>query len=198
MIYNALPPAGTPAATSDYLIHWSGILQHDREQPPIISGKTLAIILIAVAAFGLYQFATHMAHFTFTVHKPEYEVYDSVADRIKPFGHVKLPGEELAPGELKVDEVPAAEPHPTVLSGPQVFNEACIVCHGNGIGGAPMLENREAWAPRIAQGKDTLYKHAIEGYTGSAGYMPPKGARLDLSDGEIHAAVDYMVSQVPK
>jgi cytochrome c5 len=27
------------------------------------------------------------------------------------------------------------------------------------------------------------------------GYMPPKGGRLDLSDAEINAAVDYMLSE---
>lgn len=171
-------------------------MQHDRQQTSIFGGKALALVLIAVAAFGLYEFATHMAHFTHNVHKVEYEVYDTVGERIRPFGRVKLPGEELAPGEIEVDEVPAADPHPTELSGPQVFNEACIVCHGNGIGGAPILEDRANWAPRIAQGRETVYRHAIEGYTGSAGYMPPKGARLDLSDDEIRAAVDYMLSRV--
>ena len=74
--------------------------------------------------------------------------------------------------------------------------EGEIACHGSGVGGAPTLDDPENWQPRIAQGIDTLYLRAIEGYTGSAGYMPPKGARLDLSDGEVNDAVDYMVEQV--
>ena len=52
-----------------------------------------------------------------------------------------------------------------------------------------------AWAPRIAQGDDTLYMHALMGYTGDKGFMPPKGGRVDLSDDEIRAAVDYLVEQ---
>ncbi len=124
------------------------------------------------------------------------ELRASVEDRIRPFGRVKLPGEELAPGELQVNEMPPAEPVATLLTGPQVYNEACIACHGTGIGGAPTLENGATWEPRVAQGMDTLYLHALEGYTGSAGYMPPKGARLDLSEQEISDAVDYMLSQV--
>ncbi|MCH8336039.1 MAG: cytochrome c5 family protein [Proteobacteria bacterium] len=92
--------------------------------------------------------------------------------------------------------MPQAKPVATLLTGPQVFNEACIACHGTGIGGAPTLEDSATWEARIAQGRDTLYLHALEGYTGSAGYMPPKGARLDLSDREISDAVDYMLSQV--
>jgi cytochrome c len=42
---------------------------------------------------------------------------------------------------------------------------------------------------------ETLAKHAIEGYTGSAGYMPPKGGRLDLSDDEVASAVEYMANE---
>ena len=47
----------------------------------------------------------------------------------------------------------------------------------------------------IAQGMDVLKDHAINGYTGSAGYMPAKGGRVDLSDDEVAAAVDYMVAE---
>jgi cytochrome c5 len=172
-------------------------LQHEQKHTSLLSTGNLAIIVVAIVAVVFYIFAKNLAHFTANVHKPDVEVHDTVGERIRPFGRVKLPGDELAPGELQVDEVPQAEPHATVLSGPQVFNEACIVCHGNGIGGAPMLNDSAAWAPRIAQGMDTLYLHAIEGYTGSTGYMPPKGARLDLSDIEVNGAVDYMLSQIP-
>jgi cytochrome c5 len=172
-------------------------LQDEQKQTSLLSTGNLTIIFIAIVGVVFYKFATNLAAFNKSVHEPEFEVHDTVADRIRPFGRVKLPGDELAPGELQIDEVPQAEPHATTLSGPQVFNEACIVCHGNGIGGAPMLNDRGVWAPRIAQGMDTLYRHAIEGYTGSAGYMPPKGARLDLSDLEVNGAVDYMLSQLP-
>ena len=48
---------------------------------------------------------------------------------------------------------------------------------------------------RVAQGSDTLYDHAINGFTGAAGFMPQKGGRLDLSDQEVRDAVDYMVTE---
>jgi cytochrome c5 len=172
-------------------------LQHDQGPSSLFSSGTLTIIFVAVVAVVFYMFAISLDDFTETVHDREYEVHETVADRIRPFGRVKLPGEEHGPDELKVDEVPQAEPHATTMSGPQVFNEACIVCHGNGIGGAPMLNDRSQWTARIAQGMEVLYQHAIEGFTGSTGYMPPKGARLDLSDGEVSQAVDYMLSQLP-
>lgn len=79
--------------------------------------------------------------------------------------------------------------------GPGVYEQVCGACHLNGIGGAPRSDDRAAWAPRIAQGKDTLYKHAIEGFNGKNGVMPAKGGRADLSDELVKAAVDYMVTK---
>jgi cytochrome c5 len=89
------------------------------------------------------------------------------------------------------------EPAPvvTAMSGPQVYNSACLACHGAGIGGAPVFGDAAMWAPRIAQGIETLKQHALTGFAGSTGYMPEKGGRLDLSDAEIEAAVDYMVGE---
>ena len=80
-------------------------------------------------------------------------------------------------------------------SGVEVYDQVCGACHLNGIGGAPKSDDRAAWAPRIAQGTATLYKHAIEGYTGKNGVMPAKGGRADLSDELVQAAVDHMVSK---
>ncbi len=81
------------------------------------------------------------------------------------------------------------------MSGPQVYNAACLACHGAGVGGAPILGDVAAWAPRIAQGTDVLNDHALNGFTGPVGYMPPKGGRVDLSDQEIIDAVTYMVEE---
>jgi cytochrome c5 len=171
-------------------------LTQDKKPSSLFDAGTLSIIFVAVAAVGLFFFAKNLSDFTASRGERETEFHASVEERIRPFGRVRLPGEELEPGEIQVDEVPPAEPVATVLSGPQVYNEACIVCHGAGIGGAPTLADSGAWEGRIAQGMDTLYLHALEGYTGSTGYMPPKGARLDLTDEEVNGAVDYMLGQV--
>jgi cytochrome c5 len=80
------------------------------------------------------------------------------------------------------------------MPGEQVFNSACMACHGQGIAGAPKFGDKAAWAPRIAQGMSTLYKHAHEGFQGKAGFMPAKGGRADYSDKSISNGVDYMVA----
>lgn len=89
--------------------------------------------------------------------------------------------------------VPAAAPVlASVEVGKTVYNNACIACHGAGIAGAPKLGDKNAWASRIAQGNATLYEHAIKGFQGKAGVMPPKGGST-APDADIKAAVDYMV-----
>ncbi len=90
--------------------------------------------------------------------------------------------------------VMAAAPLGAVADGAADYKTACFACHDTGVAGAPKLGDTENWAPRIEQGVDTLYKHAIEGYQGKAGYMPPKGGST-LSDEAIKGVVDYMVAQ---
>ena len=82
--------------------------------------------------------------------------------------------------------------------GKKVFEGNCAVCHGAGIAGAPKFGDKAAWAPRIAQGVPVLYTHAMGGFNGKSGAMPPRGGNLALSDAEIKAAVNYMVGRGAK
>jgi cytochrome c5 len=76
-----------------------------------------------------------------------------------------------------------------------LYESRCTACHGFGIAGAPMLGDKDAWAPRVAQGSERLYDNAINGFTGDTGIMPPKGGFTDLTDEQVKAIVDYMVSE---
>ncbi len=151
------------------------------------------LAFIALAILVLAMKMTSRTQQVFTTATDEYRA--AVEERLRPFGQVYLPGEEAHAGEPQVAAAPATEPVATTLTGPQVYNEACIACHGSGIGGAPKFGDAAAWGPRIAQGNATLYDHAINGFTGSTGFMPQKGARVDLSDQEVRDAVDYIVSE---
>ena len=58
---------------------------------------------------------------------------------------------------------------------------------------SPKAGNKASWAPRIAEGKATLYEHAIKGFQSNGAVMPPKGGRPDLPDDLIKQAVDHML-----
>jgi cytochrome c5 len=112
--------------------------------------------------------------------------------RIAPVAKVAVAGQDnsaLAP------PAPAAAVAAVDLPGEEVYAQVCGACHTAGVAGAPKTGDKAAWAPRIAQGPDTLHKHAIEGFQGKAGYMPPKGGRTDLSDQSVINAVDYLVNK---
>jgi len=80
--------------------------------------------------------------------------------------------------------------------GKVIFDNLCTACHTNGVGNAPTLDHAH-WDKRLAQGKDTLYKHAIEGYTGpDGGIMPPKGGNPSLTEEQVKATVDWMVGNL--
>lgn len=98
-----------------------------------------------------------------------------------------------APAAATAPAAPAAPATASADAGKTLFNSACIACHGAGIAGSPKFGDKAAWAPRIAQGKDVLYQHAINGFQGKAGVMPPKGGS-QAADADVKAAVDYMVA----
>ena len=99
----------------------------------------------------------------------------AILERIKPFA-------ELAALDASA---PVVE-----KSGQEVYEAACVACHGSGALGAPRFENKGDWSARIGQGYDTLIKNAIEGIR----QMPPRGGNADLTDAEVARAVAYMAN----
>ena len=101
-------------------------------------------------------------------------------------------------------EAPAAAPAPVPVpavevaeneQGEAVYKKVCSMCHAAAVAGSPKPGDKADWGPRIAQGNDVLYKHAIEGFTGTKGMMPARGGSPALTDDEVKSAVDYMVAK---
>jgi len=155
---------------------------------------SLVIGVLAAIALAILVLAMKMSDLTQGVYTRDAVEYQAaVAERIAPVAEVYLPGEEQ---QASAPVVAAAEPEPVAaaLTGPQVYNTACIACHSTGVGGAPVVGDAAQWVDRIAQGSNVLKEHAISGFTG-VGFMPAKGGRLDLSDDEVAVAVDYMIGE---
>jgi len=75
--------------------------------------------------------------------------------------------------------------------GRKLYETTCSACHASGVAGAPKLGDKAAWAPHLIHGVDHLVESALKG----KGAMPPKGGNASLSDDEVRAAVEFMVSQ---
>ncbi len=140
------------------------------------------IILAAVA--GIVGFAI----FLFVVAKvfgvtDQVEVAAPVAaeakveENIKPVAAVEVAAAGAAAGAEK--------------SGEEVVKAVCSMCHGAGLMNAPKIGDKGQWGPRIAQGYDTLVKHALEGIR----TMPARGGNPSLTDGEVASAVAHMANQ---
>jgi cytochrome c5 len=149
-------------------------------------------ILLGVT-IGLIILARIIADQTSGAHKVTDPVYQQeVLARIAPVGRVAVAGRDNSALEAPASAEPMAAAED--LPGETVYNQACVACHGAGIAGAPKFGDKAAWAPRIEQGADTLNTHALQGFQGKAGYMPPKGGRTDLSDQSVINAVEYIVA----
>ncbi len=137
------------------------------------------VVPVAIALLGA-QLVTGSKHIDVT------ETKKSVEQRIKPVGElVKFDGAPPPAAPAVVAVVAKAK------SGEEVYNGACVACHGGGIAGAPKTGDKAQWAPRIAQGVNVLYEHAIKGFK----TMPAKGGQAGLSDDEVKASVDYQVAK---
>ena len=109
----------------------------------------------------------------------------ALENRIAPIGKVKV-----AASAIKLSPLTAA--HKDIYLGKAIFESKCVVCHKNGIAGAPRLGNQSDWAPRIKKNFSILLKHATSGYQA----MPPKGACLECSISDLEAAIHYMLEQL--
>jgi cytochrome c5 len=134
---------------------------------------TVPIVIVCFFASGL-----HDQHAAASAMTPE-----AIAARLQPVAHLELANESAAASK---DAAP--------LKGQAVYEATCIACHGEGIAGAPKFGDKAAWAPRIAHGYNTLVKHAIEGFSGKSGAMPPKGGG-SYEDVEVARAVAYMADK---
>ena len=78
-----------------------------------------------------------------------------------------------------------------VNAGEELYNKQCMACHSKGLLNAPKIGDKEAWAPRIAKGKETLYTHSAQGFN-----KMPAQAVNGVTEAQVKASVDYMLAAV--
>jgi cytochrome c5 len=153
--------------------------EHDPHSSPIKTPKQLVIVVVLAFLVPITVIGLLSQLFTSTA-RDTTEDEQQVLERIKPVGTLVLASATAAHGNL---------------SGAEVFGQVCKTCHETGLAGAPKAGDKAAWGARIAEGEKTLVQHAIGGFQGKTGVMPPKGGNPDLTDDEVHRAVVYLANQ---
>lgn len=118
---------------------------------------------------------------------------DAVAARIQPVGKLEFgpPGGQVAQAPAAAAPKPASAGKPAAADGKAVYSQTCVACHQVSVAGSPPLGDKAAWAPRIKQGMDVLMQSVLKG----KGAMPPKGGNAALTEAQVRAAIEFMVSQ---
>lgn len=153
----------------------------------------LIILALALMALGAHIYASH---------PPEEspKAAAAVSARVAPVGAVYAGDTGRAAMQAAQEATKAAAAaqvaYGGTTDGKAIFGELCHACHEKGVAGAPIVGDKAAWAPRVAEGLDTLVKHAIDGFTGKTGIMPAKGGNPALTDEQVKATVTWMVDQV--
>ena len=144
-------------------------------QLAVVSGLTFAVL---VGALGTALYFAKYAGSGYNMNSPAAQM--AANRRLQKVGDVSLQITDAGGGAPKTGE--------------EAYKAVCAACHGTGAAGAPKFGDAAEWGPRIAQGESVLLKHALEGFKGSKGVMPPKGGS-SLSDDEVHRAMVYMPMQ---
>jgi cytochrome c5 len=154
------------------------------------------LVTITVVLFALARVVASHTQEANVLTEPGYT--KSVAARIGEPTREAVAGQDNSALAIKAESAGAAGSAGSAAAampknGTELFEQTCSVCHGQGIAGAPKAGDKAAWAPRIAEGKALLYQHALQGFQGKTGVMPPKGGRTDMPDDLVKQAVDHMV-----
>ncbi len=170
----------------------------EKQDSQFITVFSVVLALLVAVAVLLFALARGVAARTEDVEVYTDPLYaTAVQQRTAPFTREAIAGQNNA--ALAIQAPAGAGPSVALavpMNGKQLFEQVCSTCHGPGLVGAPKAGDKAAWASAIAEGKPTLYQHALMGYTGKTGTMPSKGGRTDLPDALIEQGVDYMLSLV--
>jgi len=166
----------------------------DAHPGKLAMGVAIGAVALIVGILLLVQLAEHA--YASRSQKGDPAMSDAaVTKRIAPVAQFSVDPNAPAAAPAAPATVAAAPPAAPAKvaargAGKATYDTVCHVCHAAGVAGAPKLGDKAAWAPRIKEGVAQLHANAIKGKAA----MPPKGGNPSLSDADVSAAVDYMVS----
>lgn len=151
---------------------------HDEHESAIKTPKQLITVIVlsfVIPIIAIILLAKHVASAPLPAAGTDAMSDEAIRERLKPVGGFVLrPADGSGPAR----------------SADEVYKSTCTACHTAGVAGAPKTGDPAAWAPRIAQGIETLFHSALKG----KGAMPAQGGG-DFSDYEIERTVVMMANK---
>ena len=114
-----------------------------------------------------------------------------IDQRLAPIGDVQIAGSSATQTASPAPAPAGGSANAVAQTGKQIWEGTCSACHQSGVLGAPKIGNKVAWAPHLAKGLKVLEDHALHGFKA----MPAHGGNPSLTDAQVIAALDYMISQ---
>ena len=161
--------------------------------------KRFSLVLAFLAAVAVVLIGLGFYIGTLQPHDPNPTAQARVAQRIQPVGGVYAGASGAAAAAAAAEAARLAATsqvaYDGTLDGSVIYTKLCAACHNTGAGGSPTLDHAH-WDARIAQGMETMVRHAIDGFTGNAGMMPARGGNPALTDEQIEASVKWMIDNL--
>ena len=162
-------------------------LKHFSQVIALLVGITICLILLGIYFNGMKKVEPNPA--------AQARTLANIAPAGAVFAGATGAAAQAAAAQAALDAAKGQVAYGGTLDGSVIFGNLCTGCHTAGVGGAPKLTKAD-WAARIAQGKDTLYSHAMNGFKGNNGQMPARGGNPALSDDQVKATIDWMLTQL--
>ena len=115
---------------------------------------------------------------------------NQIQQRIAPVGNVRVQDQAILLGAVEagplMNEPVSGEKNP----GRETYEQHCVVCHRDGVAGAPKFRDATDWKSRLGkEDLDSMTATAIKGLNA----MPAKGTCQECSEADMKAAIRYMV-----
>lgn len=129
-------------------------------------------LLISLCCFSLVLYASDEAQ------------QQEIQLRIQPVGKVSVQSQTNSDNKTTNNRNAQGEP------GQEIYERYCVVCHKDGLAGAPRFRNEQDWKPRLVGRKlDDLVASSLKGFNA----MPAKGTCIKCNEDELKAAISYML-----
>lgn len=125
-----------------------------------------------------------LAFFSLSLFAMDESEQQKIQQRIKPEGQVHVQDTKETPSQTNATNTKAPG------TGQRIYEQHCIVCHRDGLVGAPKWQNGQDWKSRLAgRTIEDLVASSIKGLNA----MPAKGTCIECSDVDLKAAINYML-----